>query len=670
MILVSLFGLAASSALPGEENRSAPWALPPYGEMIQTASLVADYSAFYQRGFDGPGLSASDETLFADINLGLRIAGLVLESTVEHEWTAFDFDGVSESERFTRRARSRLVYDRPAAAQRLIVGDITTTPVNLQGSLDLLGVSAATAYSELQPLRTIRTAGERLVILERRSIVEILDNGVVAEERVVAPGQYTAADFRQPDGSSDLRLRIRDDRGKTQEIDLSGFGQAVVLAPDIVEYGFSLGVPAEFGLEGLDYDERTLAGSGFYRRALTPNLTGTLDLQWIGEVRQAGAELVRPFASGVFRAGAALSEREGDWGAGASFSQDWPDLADGRAYLNVAGVWYSEDFSIPGFTEPVDFVETLDPDPENPLLDREPRRSATFTPLPFAWEVTGDIGVRVTDSLDLAVGGAWRDLRGDPLLESGAGGEQALFGSASLRLTERATLQINVNEFSFEGERERSVFARLQVRFGERGRGVLQHRSDGDVWRASYARTAQRLTDGVSLDAALEHEGDAASTALEGDMSWIGNRGCIDAGLRRTVSGRQESGSDFAFAGVSGAVIVASGYAGLAQSGFGAAPFTVLRSAEENAELYARAYTLDGETVEDYSARSGALGPAVVSDALAYTEEPIDYLLVDVRQGCIVEEGAVDVRSAYRSVTVVGVKPAPEAGCLVDTGGF
>lgn len=116
MILVSLFGLAASSALPGEESRSAPWALPPYGEMIQTASLVADYSAFYQRGFDGPGLAASDETLFADINLGLRIAGLVLESTVEHEWTAFDFDGVSESERFTRRARSRLVYDRPAAA--------------------------------------------------------------------------------------------------------------------------------------------------------------------------------------------------------------------------------------------------------------------------------------------------------------------------------------------------------------------------------------------------------------------------------------------------------------------------------------------------------------------------------------------------------------------------
>ncbi len=652
----------AAFAASGLQGSDEPASRDPV-VALQSVSLVNDYAVFFQRTFDEAGGGASD-TLSASLDSGLRLGGaggVTLETRLAYD--LFRFAGDSEGEFL--RERTRLVHDRPDSALRLIAGDILTEPQNLQGAVDLLGLSLGTAYETLQPLRSIRRAGERLLVLERRSVVEILNDGVVVEERIVPPGRYTVSDFRTEDAFGDVTLNIRDDQGRERVVDFSGLGSAVLLEEGIAEWNLTAGVQAEFGFEGLTYDAGAPVVSGFYRRSVACNLTAGVDFQAVEDLQQAGADLVAPLFGGVVRAGAAVSRLDGEAGYAVTLSQDWDTLLDGRAFANLSGVWYSQRFGVPGFTEPVDLLEADAPDPDFP--DRTPRQSARFTALPISWEVDASASVQASGRLSLNAGAVYRQLRRTGFEdEAGQGADWSASLGASWRLTESTGLTAAVNRFSFNGEAETSATVTLRVRFGPARRAALRWRTAEDTLRASYTRSSLRSTDALFYDVAAERslEGGGRSSLIA-NGEWAGNRGALAFGGRRALTGREEAGADFAFAEWTGGFVAARDYSGFSRSGFGGASYAAVKDGGGTADLYVRGFPDESGAVAGYSARSDALGAPVAADLFPYADDVIDILAVDPERGCIVQESFAQAPSAYRTVTVIGVEPAPlGAPCL------
>lgn len=534
---------------------------------------------------------------------------------------------------------ARLVYDLPESAVRLQLGDVFVDAEGFQGSEQILGVAIATDYPNLQPLRITRVAGERVVTLPRRSTVQVFVNGVLVSSRSVPPGQYTATELGAPE-TGRVEIVARGDDGSVRRFDFARTPRSVLLAPGVREFGVFLGVEAERGPAGPEYDFGRPVASGFYRQSLAGQADLGFTAQLNDDAVQFGAEIVAPAVGGIFSATSAWSDSPLGAGTALRLQQDWSRLPR-NGFISLSGTLLSENFVAPTSFE----VASISDDPES---------GAPAQPAVFEGFLSAGLDLSPVITLDLNADA--RFLRDDPLNGLGEGWEYSAGATLSWSLSEESVLNASLIQSEFEGASETSVQITFQTPLGQRGQRVTQtYDSTDDRFATLLSRDAEGFVDDASYLVGVESSTSGQrEDILLADASVLTNRGTANFSLRNRIDGRATSEPNSLFFEFNTAIGIADGAIGWGQSGFGTSPFVVVNGAPDDRDLFLQGVIDDDERgVSGYSARTGPLGNPMVADLLPYTEESLTLTELDSASGNVVREGFVSIAGAYRSVTVL-----------------
>ena len=218
----------------GEETAAfeQPAAVSAYLNMHVSMSYVS------QNAHGGTGM----ESPSIDFDGAVRVGAYVLEgeASVYDQGTTW-FGAASLQNYVFYRRGTRLVYDLPDEAIRFRAGDISPAYTGFQTAPDLIGISAETAYSQLQPQTSIRPTGAHSFRIERPSNVEILVDNVMVKHIKLNPGNYNLTDLPLNPGANNVKLIIEDESGERKTLEFNGFSGQELLAPGIGEWSFNAG---------------------------------------------------------------------------------------------------------------------------------------------------------------------------------------------------------------------------------------------------------------------------------------------------------------------------------------------------------------------------------------------------------------------------------------------
>lgn len=180
------------------------------------------------------------------------------------------------------RRRTTLFHDDVNRAIRYSAGDLEPQAFgSYDAPVDVLGVGVERLYSTIQPFRNLRPAGRGSLIIERPSRVDVLVNGTIYRSLDLAPGQYDIRDFPSLNGLNDVQLVVREENGRTETINLSFFSDIDLIDADVSIFSATIGLRRNrFGeFVNTAYEESPVF-SGFYLRGVTDRLTvgGALQL--------------------------------------------------------------------------------------------------------------------------------------------------------------------------------------------------------------------------------------------------------------------------------------------------------------------------------------------------------------------------------------------------------
>ena len=188
----------------------------------------------------------------------------------------------------------RFYTDFVDSAIRLEWGNISTYLLSPTGTT--VGLSFEKSLSYARPGTKARSHIERLLIIEKESDVQILNEGREIFRRTLQPGSYRLQDFVLYTGANRIRIIVSPlDGSEPDEMDIDINYSSSLLAPGEVYYGAAIGTGREQvsassekragavripigGGSALQYDARNLVLSGTINAGLTTSLTMDLAL--------------------------------------------------------------------------------------------------------------------------------------------------------------------------------------------------------------------------------------------------------------------------------------------------------------------------------------------------------------------------------------------------------
>jgi outer membrane usher protein len=408
-----------------------------------------------------------------------------------------------------------------------------------------------------------------------------------------------------------VRLIIDDPTGKRRTIDFSVYSDLQLLEPGATEFSAFGGVYSEPGTSGIRYS-RDWAASAFVRKGLSQQFTAGLNMQADSKAQQVGAEALLGTGLGLIGLDFAASRRERGgqgYAAGLTFQKEIAGGDTARGQSVRAAVEYRS----AQFATPANFLE------------REPV------------EFQASAGYELSFGLDtyLALDGQFaRDrvleqTRYSARLSGGfrLGPAVAFIGEAQLDRT--------------SGHRGAVVRIGIRKRFGFASTAQAEVDSRG-VARASIQTQGGSGVGAWSASGDLNRDGKV--TALNGTASYSGNRG--EFGIAQ-FAGYGSSGK-----GLSD--IRTSIRAGTSIS-FADGIFAIGRPIQEAFLIADTHRSLNGNYVvvdpqgDSEHARSGALGPALDGNLVAYSPRTLIYNVPGAPPGYDLGAGNVQIRPPYKS---------------------
>jgi len=287
------------------------------------------------------------------VSEGLQPFRLDLEGAVN--WQQWVLEGdhayVEDADIFFQREGTRLVRDDPEHSIRYTFGDLMYPVAGFQNYQPMGGISVTRNFS-LQPYRVTEPLGRASFVLKRDAKVDVLLNGRQVQTLQMQAGPHTIRDFLFANGANDVVLRITDDTGHVETIDLSFFYDTRLLAQGEQEFGYSLGEPSTFADGRLDYETDWPAFSMFHRVGVTDSLTVGGNLQGDDTQQVLGAEAIVASLLGTFAVDLAGSEAQGPgmgYAAGVQYQ-----YSDARAATSAGGLlslgarYHSDGFAVLG----------------------------------------------------------------------------------------------------------------------------------------------------------------------------------------------------------------------------------------------------------------------------------------------------------------------------------
>ncbi len=590
----------------------------------------------------------------ANIEAVLRWEDIIFETELTYDGGASKADhanGLSSLEGFSRRG-TRIVRDLPDDALRVQAGDINPPVTSFQRGPDLLGVSVERSMRKLRPGENIRPTGERSFRITRPSTVKIELNGNIVRQLRLDPGEYDLTDLPLQSGANDIRLIIMDDLGEQRALEFTSYFDATLLAEDIYEWGFSAGALTDVEDGALTYQDDFIA-SGFYRRGLSPEITGEAHLQAGSHAAMAGAGLFTATPFGFFGIEGALSFHS-EFGAGGALQIDWDALSviDAGANLRLSADLRSRAFALPDQDDPLeDYWLSLLASYSRELpfgfhgslsgryafaADRSDEKDAYSAQLGLSRAFGRDFGL----SLTIQYSSDALELDGLDDAEDPADGELR----AALRLSWRPELGTNVTARYETGDATASVSATRSV---QRGIGS---------WTATVETIYDAPAEDLAADAGLTYVGNRALVSVQHTASLDATQG---AAVLPAVNDQRTSlrvGTAIAFADGHVAVgrPIADGFAIIAPH-----------------ESIGDRRILLGDRA-DPQAYNDALGPALVPDLGAYAPRNLRYDVDDLPVGYDLGTREFTLQPSYRAgyaLTVGSAHSVTAFGTLLDAKG-
>ncbi len=125
----------------------------------------------------------------------------------------------------------------------------------------------------------------------------------------LSPGEYDLSDLPLTSGTNKVKLKIKDEFGKEEEVDFSILFNRTLLNPGISEWSLTGGIKTDTGLLSPAYDHGMPLLSATYRRGLLEIPTASLSAQGTADTGLVGANSLVQTPIGLLSVDAALSAK-------------------------------------------------------------------------------------------------------------------------------------------------------------------------------------------------------------------------------------------------------------------------------------------------------------------------------------------------------------------------
>ena len=553
--------------------------------------------------------SAADarEPMQGFVETGIRLFG---DRGIFFEGRALYEEGAEEE---FRRGDARLVYDHVESMISASLGDIRYGASTFQSAPPMGGIVIERLFS-LQPTRSYRPAGRRAIVLDRRTAVDVIVNGVEMRRLDLLPGRYDLRDFPFVEGANDVVLALVDELGQRELIDLRGYFDADLLAPGVSEFSYAFGALATSETEGISYDTDATLYSMFHRIGVSSTVTLGVNAQGGHDADLYGVEMLWASPIGTIGLDYAHSENAA-LGAGdaALLRYEYqPQVKPGGFSwsFGFSSQWQSEQFAAIGATQTFsDFVTQND---------------ATLRFYHPDWGTT-TFGAGYDQPRDTAAPERYeasftyaRRLWGN------------LFGSFQVRHREEGDV------------RETSGAISLALRLDRRNQVTLRHDTRAQTSELDWFRTGSYGVGGVSTNVRVGHNEDTGESYGSGALSYFGNR--FEATLSndsRTIGLQDNALASRSTARVGASVAYAGTQIAIGRPVRGA--FAIVNAHES---LEGRQILLGGGADTRPRAQTGWFGPALVPNINPYSIESVSFDVENLPPGYDLGAGQLDFRAS------------------------
>lgn len=511
-----------------------------------------------------------------------------------------------------RRNFARAVIDEPSSRRRWFLGEFDSEAVGLQLATGLRGAGVFRSTREFGGGGLARASLGRRLFLTQDSTVSLFRNGALFREFRLGPGAYDLTDIPLLTGTTDARVEIRDDLGRTEVLEFNNFYKPSDLNPGDFEYFVGVGQRRALG-GTVPTPDQAVTGSAFVRKALRGGPVVSLGAQGDANFQGGNAilEVVAPLNGFLRLEGSGVRS---EVGVGYAVAADYSFFLDNPR---------QDAFFIGVQAESQDFVSIGDPAALN--------TTALTASAQYSTNLTERFQLRATAATARERGLGTNTFRGG--LDGVFRLRSNLSGAVGVSYIDADTPDRGLN-FSLS----------LIWRPGLRDRAEARYDSFQNQVIGSFERANPGHVGGLGASAVVARQD--GNAGITGSVNYVANRAFV--ALAQGVSG--EDLSDFG--SQIGTTLSASTGLAYAQGAFGwgrpvSNSFAVLKGHP----------TLKGAPVvvgqlgdqRRYAARSGPLGGALVGGLSPYIDQSIAYDVPAAPSGYDLGAGVYRVRPVNRS---------------------
>lgn len=410
------------------------------------------------------------------------------------------------------RGLTQLTIDKPGPMLRTVVGDSQVQGGLLGGGAVLGGLHLSRNF-ELNPSFVQTPSFHLQGNAATPSSVDVYVNGSRIRQVDLPPGPFDLANLPLTQGMMGTQYVLRDAFGREQQVNMSQYVAAGLLAEGVSAFNVSLGLRREeLATKSFHYSAPALLG--LYRRGLSPKLTAGMRLEASRSLASSGTTLSLGLPLGQLELAAAGSLAEGEPGAAGS----------------AAYVYFSGRMSLQAFARAMS--------PRYATLALEPGRDRPLLQTGASWSANLSRRLRVGAEVS-----SWRFRDAGPSVRTEL--------SSALRLTDKALLSMSVGANTLASGVAYTGLASISLELGPRLSGSVsgQQRIGGPSAGFSLSRSSDSET-GLSYQVRGEAAASPWGTAT---ASYRGAYGTGEVGLH-WYQGKPEPE-----AGVSGSLVAVGG---------------------------------------------------------------------------------------------------------------
>lgn len=602
----------------GAGDRALEFLFPsPSREEDMPDLAPAGFSAFVNLNVIGAKTWGSQDRLLNPsfyLDGAARLGGIVLEADGQ---VSEDFGGEGGSYRLDRNY-VRLVYDQPEKYRRFYAGDLQPEIRGQQTFVRMGGIGVSRQRRRFDQYRSAILQGNRQIILQRASTIDVFRNGSLLRQFRLDPGSYDLSTLPLISGSNDVSIQVRDDAGSVQNIAYNSYLDPIDLQPGDFEYAGYVGkTSTRYGRSPI-YDGE-LAFSGFFRKAFVDKPAIGVGVQASKRVQNVVGQtqfILRDSSRVQFDLGASNAR---NFGTGFSTGVSYDLLLDRGDKVDAV-------------TLRADYVSRRYAGLGNDQPDN-----------PTAWSLGANYSRTLSQDVTLLLGGSYIKGRRD------ATDSYRIDANTSYRFHREWSVRGGLNYTHYSGSsfsRQNGLGFNLSLVFqpNYRDRMEARYESNNENATLSYVHSPTGLIDSVGYGAIAGRDFGSANAQAFAD--YIGNR--FDLSASHSAYGR-----GFGSIGDQQITTLRLGTSlALADGHFGVGR----RVTDSFAVLYPHE-TLKGHSIvagqslarNDYMSKSGTFGGAVNGYLNSYTSQSIQYDVEDAPRGYDIGPGVVRVKPPYKS---------------------